>query len=332
MVIMQPRYDVAISFLSKDEPIAAAFRDRLTEGGLEVFFFPRNQEELAGTDGMESMRTPFFEGSRVAVVLFREPWGKTPWTRVEQTAIEEGCLNGGWHRLFFVLLDKTNATPLWLPQNHVRFNYTDFPLEQAVGAIKARVQESGGVIAPITPLKRADLLEQESLYIADRQQMDSEEGRTLIAQKISELFTEVETHCAEINQNINWIRVGYERWQFRAATRSCVLTDNSVSLILLWEQPIINGLKGCSLKLSEYNRRMQLPGEASLRLLTQPKRLRETIFLPELSRGREYGWIQRDNPSQFLSSSTLADKCVIQFLDLVSRDRRGEVNHPTWGV
>jgi hypothetical protein len=121
MSIDEPKYDVAISFLSKDEPTGAALHDRLSDG-LEVFFYPRSQEELAGTDGLETMRRPFIDESRVTVVLYREPWGKTPWTRVEQTAIQERCLNHGWHSLFFMTLDKTSAIPIWLPQNHVRFN------------------------------------------------------------------------------------------------------------------------------------------------------------------------------------------------------------------
>jgi hypothetical protein len=108
------------------------------------------------------MRIPFLDGSRVVVVLYREPWGKTPWTGVEETAIKEGCLNHGWHRLFFVVLDKTSPIPVWLPQNHVRFNYLDFGLEQAVGAIKARVQECGRVIEALTALKRAALYEQDA--------------------------------------------------------------------------------------------------------------------------------------------------------------------------
>jgi len=71
------KYDVAISFLVQDLTLAQAIRDKLSEG-LEVFFFPHNQEELAGTDGLESMRTPFLHESRVNLVLYREKWGNTP--------------------------------------------------------------------------------------------------------------------------------------------------------------------------------------------------------------------------------------------------------------
>ena len=82
MSLDKPKYDVAISFHSKDEPTAAALHEHLSEG-LEVFFYPRSQEDLAGTNGLESMKEPFADNSRVNVVLFREPWGQTPWTGVE---------------------------------------------------------------------------------------------------------------------------------------------------------------------------------------------------------------------------------------------------------
>src|SRR5712675_1583061 len=110
----QPKYDVAISFLSADGPIAAALFSALSDG-LQVFFYPGSQENLAGKDGLEAMRTPFLDESRVSAVLYREGWGKTPWTRVEQTAIQEGCLKHGWHRLFFIMLDATSVPPKWVP-------------------------------------------------------------------------------------------------------------------------------------------------------------------------------------------------------------------------
>ena len=117
-----PEYDVAISFLAKDDQIAGALAERLCQS-LKVFYYPRAQEQLAGTDGMETMRKPFLDGARVTVVLYREPWGETPWTRVEATAIKDGCLARGWAALMFVQLDKTSKLPIWLPNTHIRFAF-----------------------------------------------------------------------------------------------------------------------------------------------------------------------------------------------------------------
>jgi hypothetical protein len=83
-------FDVAISFLVADEKIASQIKSGLA--GLNVFFYPHNQEELVGTNGMESMREPFVS-SRVNVILYRERYGNTPWTGVELSAIQDSCLN-----------------------------------------------------------------------------------------------------------------------------------------------------------------------------------------------------------------------------------------------
>jgi hypothetical protein len=128
-------FDVAISFLVRDERIAAAIAERLEGAGLKIFFFPHRQEELAGTNGMESMRAQFLE-ARVNVVLFRKLWGETPWTRIEDGAISERCFKGGWSSLMFVELEKTDSLPKWLPGTHIRFNFADYGIDQLVGAIK----------------------------------------------------------------------------------------------------------------------------------------------------------------------------------------------------
>jgi hypothetical protein len=124
-LVAESKYDVAISFLFRDLRTAHALYDELATSGLKVLFFPRRQEELAGTSGMESMRAPFL-GARVNVVLFRNPWGETPWTRIEDAAISERCFKGGWSTLMFVQLDKTSPLPGWLPPTHVRFSYDDY--------------------------------------------------------------------------------------------------------------------------------------------------------------------------------------------------------------
>jgi hypothetical protein len=105
--------DVAISFLAKNEPLAKQLKAGL-EDGLEVFFFPHSQEQLAGTDGLESMRTPFAD-ARVVGALLDDSWGETPWIRVEKTAITDRCLDKGWESLLFVKMSKTNTPPKWLP-------------------------------------------------------------------------------------------------------------------------------------------------------------------------------------------------------------------------
>jgi len=50
-------YDVAISFLSKDEPLALDIRERLAP--LRVFVYPKAQEDVAGQEGVAAFRDVF---------------------------------------------------------------------------------------------------------------------------------------------------------------------------------------------------------------------------------------------------------------------------------
>jgi hypothetical protein len=322
MPINNPQYDVAISFLSRDQSTAEAIQDKLAEG-LRVFFYPRKQEELAGTDGLESMRKPFFDDSRVVVILYREPWGETPWTRVEETAIKDGCLEQGWKRLFFIVLDKQSALPRWLPETHIRLDYAAFGLEQAVGAIKARVQENGGAYQPMTAIKKAEILDAERRFQQDKARMiSSEEGVENVVNNVALLFEGIQQRCVDINaKGSRFLRIRCETTN----DHRCIVTDGGVALLVAWIQRYTNTLSDTSLIVREFDGRLLLPSEMAQgqMLMGSPQTVRETRYLPDLSRTREYGW-RATTSSTFLSSPNLAEQCVIDFLDLASR-------HGRWG-
>jgi len=324
-----PNFDVAISFLAKDEPIANDLYTELSRS-LNVFYFPNKQENLAGTDGMESMRKPFLSDSRVMVVLYRDSWGKTRWTAIEETAIKDACFNGNWNRLFFVALDRTSPLPKWLPEYHVRYNWEDFGMDQIVGAIKARVVDNGGRPAPLTPRRRAEILNADEQYRFDKSRMGSPEGIARILRNVKQLFTEIEKQCDEVNSQGD-LQIRYES-DFREGQvhQSCMLTDNRVGMTLSWFQEYGNVLDDSGLIVHEYNSRILFHSEVShLMLTTKPNRISETKYEPELSRAREYGWKKRGSSTEFLTSSGLAARCVVQFIDLVDRYSTGKVRRPS---
>jgi len=320
-----PHYDVAISFLSKDETTANALYQKLREG-LQVFFYPRNQEELAGTDGLESMRKPFFDDSRVMVVLYREMWGKTPWTRVEEAAIKDGCLEHGWRRLLFVNLESTDTFPLWLPHTHIRLNYADFGLDQAVGAIKARVQEHGGQYLPLTPLKQAEILKADQQFRSDKLRMNSsQEGIQGVLNSVAELFRQVDKHCGEINEKGSLLEIKCS--QSFQDHKSCSMTDGHVGLTIHWSQRFSNTLDRASLIVHEYNGGLIPREELGQRMqLIPPEKLTELKYVPDLSRAREYVWKQ-EGKNEVLSSPALAEQLLIRFMKLADRYDRGELKN-----
>jgi hypothetical protein len=311
--------------LAKDEATARALADKLEASGFEVFFFPRNQEELAGTNGMESMRTPFFL-SRVNVVMFRDPWGKTPWTGVEQTAITERCLETGWETLMFVQLDDTSAIPKWLPKTHVRFALSAYGLEQLAGAIKARVQEQGGAVKPPDPMTEARRVKRQADYLRDRESL-MRDRRWIEAEvhgNLQATFVRVQELVAKINSEHGLqIDIGSNGYQ------SCVMRCRYVSLGIGWNQPIYNSVVNdnngeCYLRVAEFSGALVIPGRNEM-TWEKPQQLKEHRFKPDVSETRELVWTLG---WERVAADALADRIVLILMDLIDRMNRGKIPRP----
>jgi hypothetical protein len=317
-----PKFDVAISFLSQDLSLAQALYDKLCTG-LEVFFFPGNQEVLAGTDGLESMRAPFRHQSRLNVVLYRPKWGNTPWTAVEELAIKESCLDNSYRNIFVYVIESNGILPKWLPDTHVYFSSTHYTLDEAVGAIKARVQDRGGEYKPLTPLRKAELNRAEEDYRQAKSYMSSSDGITKIFSKVRELFEEICKQSDEVNAGGN-AHIEYTvHLQEGTIEQICTLAGPRVGMLVIWYQPYGNMLQDALLGIREFDENMIIP-PGSFRL-RQPEIVSETKYDPDLSRALEYGWKSQRGPRDFVSSKELASNCIIQFLDLIDRDRDGKV-------
>ena len=315
-----PKYDVAISFLYQDLNLARALFDRLRKG-LEVFFFPRNQEELAGTDGLESMREPFRNESRLNVVLYRPRWGKTQWTAVEEAAIKDSCLNTGFKSLFFFSIEPTADLPKWLPETHVRFNSADFSLEQAAGAIKARAQERGSHIQPLTPERKAGILQAEETFRREKAHLLSSE--TAVFKEVEVLFAEVEKQCERVNVGGHFEIEHRVHIQRREVEQFCTIGQDQVSMSLIWHQPYAGSLHSAALITREFDRLIILP--PGHYYLSHPNVLKEKQYLPDVTIAREYGWRLNRGGQSVISSRDFGAMFVMDFLDLLERDRAGKI-------
>jgi hypothetical protein len=307
----QPKYDLAISFLSKDLPTATALHDRLSEG-LKVFFYPHAQVVLAGTDGMASMREPFLT-SRLIVILYQEPWGETPWTRIEQSAIQDRFLKEGWEAMFFITVGRPSKLPAWLPDHRVRFSLDDFPLEQAVGAIKHRVTELGGTISPMTPARKAQEHAAEAKYQKDRKTFFMSDDAVRAARaEVAKIFGSIQQSCdhAKTESGLDLI--------YGASGSQFVVRDQRVGMAVDWTMEVVNSVRGAELKVTAYSKPIPLPGQPRFGYYgDEPRRSSIARYKPELGRDGSLCW-QHDG--QLLSSQAVADKCFIDFLDYANEN------------
>ena len=140
------KYEAAFSFLQDDEQLALEIADRIRDRlSVGIFVYSERQDELVGTDGVEKFSQVFAEESRIVVILYREGWGQTRWTRVEETAIRTRAFNEGHEFLLLVKLDGASP-PRWLPPTRIYLGFDRYGIDGLASVIEARVQATGGTV------------------------------------------------------------------------------------------------------------------------------------------------------------------------------------------
>lgn len=145
MTTEEYEFDLAISFLHQDENLAIQL-NALIKDRVKTFLYSEQQKKIAGRDGEELFNRVFSKKSRIVVVLHRNDWGKTPWTKIEETAIRNRGFEFGYDFVTFIPLDKPVNIPEWLPKNRLWVGLDRWGIESAASVIEARVQEFGGNI------------------------------------------------------------------------------------------------------------------------------------------------------------------------------------------
>lgn len=305
--------DVAISFLARDEALALDFRDRLTET-LSVFVFSKEQEQLAGTEGLESFRQAFRTAARLVVVLYRDPWGRTPWTGVEQTAITDRALAEGWDFLLFVTLDHSSSLPSWLPDTRIRFSLQQYGIDQAVGAIKVRVEQLGGELHPLGAVDRARLAAARLERRAQREQRLRGEGHHAVMNEGRTLLDELARILESIRQDAPSLRVAFDSRDMMcfmrtpgAGTRVRVVGTNPIR-----ESRVTERLYLGSINLLGENGGYDVEPEEQERF--------EYFF--DIRDGVGWCWVLSD---RLFTSSELAEHIVSRFIAFAERVASGEV-------
>lgn len=248
------KHEVAFSFLARDLSLATQFADALAP--LDCFVFARKQEELAGTDGQESFRAAFRFDSRLNVILLRDGWGKTPWTRVEEAAIQERCLKDGWERLLVVNIDGS-PPPRWIPAVNLYLDLQTFPFEQAVGAIKRQAQQLGGDVKPRAPadVARARLSEAE-FNDETKALFRKPEGMRLADEAVVRVSHRLQAELQKISDegSRNWTVVGGHENSYG------VVRVQSCSALFIWQR-YANDCNDCDLTIRVFAASFETPEE-----------------------------------------------------------------------
>lgn len=120
--------------------------------------------------------------------MYRDGWGETPWTKIEETAIKNRAFDNGWDFLFFINLDANSTVPSWIPKTNIWLDYQRFKTEGAIAVIEHKVKEQGGTSSQETIVEAAERLK-----------------RTRKAEKEKELFLKSQEAVTEANKELRTI-------------------------------------------------------------------------------------------------------------------------------
>lgn len=163
----------------------------------------------------------------------------------------------------------------------------------------------------------------------DRRQIDSQEGMQKIQQNVESLFAEMATQLEDVNAS-GHLNINHQiKVRFGEMEQYCLLGMQRLGMSVVWFQRYSNMLnEDAGLIVRELNENAIIP-PGHMRL-QQPDVLREEKYEPDISRVREYVWKSKKSKSEMVTSKDLASKLVLQFLDLVERDRAGKVKRKGW--
>src|SRR5450432_571114 len=163
------KYEVAFSYLQGDERLAHEIKDLIADR-VSTFIYSEQQKELAGTDGELTFNTVFGTEARIVVVFYRDGWGKSPWTRIEEIAIKNRAYNEGWEFVLFVLLDKKSTIPKYLPKTQIWLDFERWGANGLAPIIEQRIAIAGGTIREETIADQVEHLSRQRNAEKERNQ------------------------------------------------------------------------------------------------------------------------------------------------------------------
>lgn len=307
------RYDVAVSVRAEDLDLAIQLSGSLE--GVRVFVYAERQTEIAGGDGMNTFRQTFRVDSHLNVVLYRDGWGKTPWTRIEETAIQERCLHDGWDTLLFVEIESGIAVPGWLPDHRIRFALYNHTMDELTETVRARLAVLGSQNSnPIASPRAASALTR-AIQVADTAAFNRETQQLVrSADGMQQAFDYVNGVLRVLSETLDSMGERGLAVAHGGDQRHFVMRCQGVTMILNW-QYYANSIDDCPLYFTIFRGVIPTPEEQQQGKISPFKPKKCEDFQYEVERAPGLGFCIRGRAGQTLDMHGAADELMGRFLD-----------------
>jgi hypothetical protein len=308
------QYDVGFSFLACDESFATQLND-LLQDRFKTFLYSKQQETVAGTDGELSFNDVFAKQCRTVAVLYRDGWGETPWTRIEETAIRNRAYDEGYNFVIFIPLDDPPAVPKWLPRTYLWLGLKRFGLRGAAAVLESKIQEHGGDPAEESVSDRAARHRRNIDFVEEQRKFqNSEVGVQSANASYEALIAGIDNEKFALSEAaIPVKKFGHADWH------RCVFQVGGVFIDVHWNCRFRNSLDKAYLRVEFLD---GLPKGTPGFMWDEPRRLQNSRFIYQLTRPEHAAWVSEGPDQREYSSEDLTNFILRAAMDIDERLRR----------
>lgn len=248
---MEYQWELAISLLEEDAQLGWDIV-HLLDNPDKVFFYKKDAGELLFQNGVNLFADVFSKKSRFVLVLYRDRYGKTDWTAVEYSVIQERfkkTIKDQNSPILFCKLDDSE-TPSWLPETYIYGSIGQ--MDELIKLIRKRINDLGGLSFPRTAEERLKRKLIEKKYETDfNNRYICDENLPIIARKEAailknKLREKLQINAMESNLFFKDVSVGIGS-NIPIAVLKVLFGD--LTIHLKDNQTAINSLAGSSLEI-----------------------------------------------------------------------------------
>jgi hypothetical protein len=304
------KYEVAFSFLGQDESLAHQLND-LIHDRLSTFIYTEQQKKIVGTDGHDTYTKVFLEEARIVVIIYREEWGTTPFTRIEESAIKLRNSEEGHDFIVIISLDKKK--PKWISDLYIWYDFDRWGIKGAATTIENKVREYGGQIREETVADQAARHKREIIREQDLvKYLFSKEGFIDGTNEAKRLLQIAEENILKIND----IDVGLNFHVAKHAGAFFISSTEELGLTIRWHSKYINSLHDAYLEVfiatnNYYSRNPQNPGHL----------FKKEEYLYYLNEAGTKGWMEKKDRQEYRTTEQLINYWQKDFLERARQER-----------
>lgn len=296
MKITNYKHDIGFAFLEKDEPFANQINDLLKDK-FKTFLYSKKQEYKDDLEREMLILDVFKKQSRCVVLFYRNKWGTTPYTAIEEKAVRTRISEEGNDHLLIISLDNPPVVPKYLSKAQIWTELAQAGINGTAAFIEEQVRALGGGLREELPINFiSDIKKDPQFEVESSKFLESVSGLEIAVIELKKLFSALEIEKNKIIESDNSISLTFKR-----DDKNCIIHNGEFSIRFYLQTEKSNLLMDSPVYFE-----MQKQDNTSngLNILA----VEEYHF--ELKKVGVYGWIKGADSDSFISSKQLAEDSI----------------------